>query len=373
MKKIWIGFLTCGSGHKKAAEAVYNAFRKGQGSYLFNLLGFSNPLTKSLYEEGYRVLVSFVPFLWRVAFVLSKNQVINRVILVYHRLVFRSFVERIREENPDFIITTHFFISQLVSYLKRRGHIQTRLITVITDFGVHPLWINKPTDFYIVAHQKVKKELQCNFKVKEGRIKPFGIPLREEFYKGGAEELKSKYKLPPDLFSVFLFSSSTGMGPLKKIIKFLYKRCALFIIYGQNRNIRDFLKDLKQSVFIKGFQYKEEVWELMELSNVVVTKAGGLSISECIAMKKPAIVMHCIYGQEFYNVNFLTEQGLGFYPKNVSELIGIINKMLKDQNFLEKIKDNFKGLQVLNSPEEIKKLVLGRTSDFGLRTSDGIL
>ena len=96
----------------------------------------------------------------------------------------------------------------------------------------------------------------------------------------------------------------------------------------------------------------------MQLSDLIVTKAGGLSVYECIAIQKPIVFMHSIYGQETHNVEFVLRNGLGFNPKTPQELISIIHKILDNPDTLNRIHDNFRKIHVEDCAVKVKELAL---------------
>ncbi len=356
MTKIWIGYVSCGLGHKKAASALAEVFGKKE-RYVFNLLDFG--FFKAFYEEGYRILVGRFPLLWRLIYKIYFLNFFKKTLLSIHLFIFKGFIKEIIKANPPILISTHFFLSQLVSYLKAKKEISTKLITVVTDYGVHPLWLNIFTDYYVVSTSQQKALLFKKSGVSQDRIKTWGIPLRREFLeRQNLDLLEAKYKKPKDIFCILLFCSSFGLGPLKEIIERFYKRCGIFVIYGKRKKIKNLLVDiLGKSLYLLGFEYKEEIWELMELSDVIVTKPGGLSVSEAIAKRKPLLFMHSFYGQEKENLKYVLKNNLGFYPGSKDKLINTIDSFIRDRSSLLKIKENLRKIEFPDSALRIKELV----------------
>lgn len=355
---VWVGYVTCGRGHEKAAQAIAEVFKDEQPLFYFNLLDFTKRNVKFFYERGYRVIVKFLPTLWSFIFNIYRHKIFCRLLLLTHTFIFKDFIQRLTKQNPKVVVTTHFFIAQIVARLKAKRKISTRLITVITDFGIHPLWINEPTDYYIVATRTVASVLCKKFGINEALIKIWGIPLRSNFYKQKCEQFLSKYKKPKNVFTLLLFSSDFGIGPLKRIIKEFYKKCGIVVIYAKNMRLKAYIETIKHdAVYLLPFAYKEEIWELMDISDLVITKAGGLSLSEAIFKGKPTICMYSIYGQESYNIEFMISHGLGFYPKNTKDLICTINRVLKEPGIINQIQNNLARIKKENCPLKIKELI----------------
>jgi len=356
MAKIWIGYVSCGLGHKKAGLSLAEVFDK-DSPYIFNLLDFS--FLKIFYEEGYRFLVEKLPLLWHLIYRLYFLEPFKTYLLYFHLFVFRNFVKEVIEKEPSVLISTHFFVSQIIAYLKSQKRIRAKLITVITDYGVHPLWLNKFTDYYIVSSQEQLNLISKKLSFPEERIKIYGIPLRRGFFKQqDLKSLEEKYRKPSKLFSILLFSSAFGLGPFVEIIKKFYKKCGIFVIYGRNKKVKNFLNSLKEPLYLLSFEYKEEIWELVELSDIIITKPGGISVTEAIIKKKSLLFMHYFPGQELDNLNYILKNKLGFYPKNTEELLALIDNLIKDRDILLKIRENFKKVELGDSALKVKKLAL---------------
>jgi len=358
MSRIWVGYVGCGSGHKKAAEAIRDVFENREILFYFNLSDLAHPAVKFFYEQGYRLAVGYLPILWRFLYNIYFLDFSRRLLNLTNLFIFKIFADFIVRENPGVIVSTHFFISQIVSSLKERGLINSKLITVITDFGIHPLWISKNTDYYIAATRHTASILKQTYNITSDKIKTWGMPLRREFLTSTSSSLPERYKKPENLFTFLLFSSEFGIGPFKKVIEDFCNKCGIFVIYGRNSAVKRYIEALKNTLYLLAFRHKEEIWELMQLSDLVITKAGGLSIYECIAMRKPVVFMHSIYGQEAGNVDFVLKHGLGFNPETPQELITTLRNIVDDPGVLDRIHDNFKKIEVEDCALKIRELAL---------------
>ena len=355
---IWIGYASCGSGHKKAAEAILDVFDNKQDVFYFNFLDYGASFIKIVYECGYRIVAGYFPPLWQAIFNIYSLKPFRSLLSLVHLIIFRKFISFIIESNPETVISTHFFLCGVISLLKQRNLIDTKLITVITDFEVHPLWINKYTDYYVVASRETSLSLEAGCHIEKDKIKVWGMPLRRGFFTVDESYLENEYEKPKGLFTLFLFSSDLGIGPLKRVIKEFYKYCGLLVIYGRNATVKNFIDSLKDAKYLLSFDYKEEIWELMHMCDLVITKAGGLSVSECIAERKPMILMHSYRGQEEGNVRFVTENGLGFRPKTHGELVRIVNEAISNHKRISKMKDNLNKVALGDCALRIKELAL---------------
>ncbi len=320
MEKIWIVYASCGGGHKKAAEAIAEKLQTLGQVRLLNILDFTNIRIKAIFEDGYRRLIVSYGFLWKYLFLLFKARFIQRGPFGFHdwlqRLCFRRFIQEFKQEEPRIFISTHFIPSQIASWLKQ-WYPLTRVVTCITDFGVHPLWVSKGTDFYSVASQSTGMILTHTYGVAQEKIWYTGIPLRSSLLKNyDTQVLHTLHGKPPG-FGILLFSSYIAQGPLREIIERFHKTSALFVIYGTDKKLQAYIEQkAKTAFYLRGFSSFERIWELMEIVDIVVTKPGGLTVSECLAKHKPMVFMYAIYGQETENAQAMVEEKTAFYPRS---------------------------------------------------------
>src|SRR3989338_1814577 len=147
--KILIVYATAGTGHKKAALAIKEALREIAPQdvqvSIIDSLDYTNVFFKWSYLKIYLLMVNKLPHLWGFLYYLTDNFCFNRAIMHLRRfnnwLNSKRLVEHLLSSKPDCIVSTHFFTSEVISNLKKRGLLKSRLITVVTDYRLHSWWI----------------------------------------------------------------------------------------------------------------------------------------------------------------------------------------------------------------------------------------
>jgi len=174
--KILITYAYAGVGHKKAAMAIEKAladFSSCRGGlnlpYKTNevknidILDYSNDFFKASYPGVYLFLINKTPTLWGLLYYLLDARAVDffmaPVRKFLHRLNCRKFIEFVKAEDPDVVVSTHFMPSEIVSGLKDRGEFKGKLVTVVTDFIPHSFWMARSSDYFIGAIQKTKADL----------------------------------------------------------------------------------------------------------------------------------------------------------------------------------------------------------------------
>jgi processive 1,2-diacylglycerol beta-glucosyltransferase len=243
------------------------------------------------------------------------------------------------------IISTHFLPSDIAALLKRSHRIKSKLVTVITDFGVHPYWIAQGTDLYIVASDFTKERL-LREGVSSEKIKIFGLPFHPRFLRQfDRTVLANKIGINPDKFTVLLMTGSEGIGPLEKVAKLLSSDAQVLVVCASNAQLHKRL--LKKNIpNVKVFGFIENTEELMAVSDCIVTKAGGSTIAEVINMDLVPIFISVIPGQESANVEALRRLGVGLVPKNLYQLKEMVMELKNNPDKRNSMKEKI---------EEIKK------------------
>jgi processive 1,2-diacylglycerol beta-glucosyltransferase len=322
--KILFIHTSAGAGHFKAAEALYRGIRKesGHDTVLVDALDYSSPFFKKFYKWIYYTLISKLPWMWGFFFgaanIFWLQPLVRSARRIYNACNTLKLRRFLQEEQFDYIFATHFLPAEVAGALKRSGRISSKLVTVITDFDVHRIWLSESTDFYAVATDWTKEKLR-KLGVAPERIIVSGIPTDEKFAAFvDIRALKKKVELYENTFTVLIATGSFGIGPIEAILKELTE-FQVIVVCGRNESL--FLRvSAKQYRLAKILGLVDNMHELMAVSDVMVTKPGGLSIAEALVSQLPLIFFNAIPGQEAGNIRVLKEYGIGISGYNVKQI-----------------------------------------------------
>ncbi len=317
--KIIIAYASAGSGHSRAARAIYDCIKNvisEREIKIIDTLRYTNLLFAKLYSSGYYLLVTHLRPLWEMGYHLSNSKFICRFFNFLCRLNCGRFNRLLISENPDVIVVTHFLPAAMAAYLKGRSKISSRLITIVTDFGVHYLWVYKNCDDYIAAmdytrNQLIKRNIDSN------KIRVLGIPISPEF------SAKSREHRETDEFTALLVTGSFGFSLIEGIVNMLYSELRMIVVCGNNQKLYYRLKN-RPYPNIRLFGFTNNMPALMSQANLVITKAGGLTISESLTMELPMVFIGSIPGQETENARILSSCNCGIEVRNLRELKAVI-------------------------------------------------
>lgn len=361
--KIFITYASAGAGHLKSAEAIYDCLRRyypQQEVKLIDVLAYSKRLVKESHIRGYTIMVSYMPWLWKVAFYLTSfaclRPLVSRIRFVIDRLNTIDFTDFLIQENPDVIISTHFLPSESASYLKSRSRIKSKLITVVTDFGVHPFWVLSNTDIYVGACQ-VTRERLISMGVKEDIVKALGIPIDEKFagVSGLRGNICAKIGLNKNKFTVLVATGSFGIGPIEEIVDELYPYAQIIVVCARNKRL---FKRLNKKKYpgVRIFGFVDNMHELMSASDIIITKPGGLTIAEILAAGTAPVFIRAIPGQETENIKILSDYGIGVWAKCILEIKNAVldyrdhpDKILAVKENMDKLKKPYAARELCNN------------------------
>ncbi|MCM8770318.1 MAG: hypothetical protein NC936_00410 [Candidatus Omnitrophica bacterium] len=362
-KKVLIIYASSGAGHYVAAQAAYDYLkdcRQELDISIVDILERTNKIFRIFYIHGYSFLVNHATIFWHFLFWITYLKLVHKLTRPILRLVnwlnARDFVTFLCKENPDFIISTHFFPSEISAGLKKKGKINSKIVTVITDFGVHPFWVSDGIDTYIVASKFTENKL-IQEGIAQDRIKILGVPIHKKFFKSENRDIVYKrLGLGENEFTVLIVTGSFGIGPIEKIVDLLYKDTKLVVVCARNKKLYTRLERKNyDNVYVYGFV--NNIDELMTVSDIIITKPGGISIAEVLAKGLVPIFISPIPGQETENLKAMQNYGIGIYPRRIKDIKDIVLDYKTHPQKLDIVKENIKKLKETFLPEDLCNVI----------------
>lgn len=343
--RVLVFSATFGAGHVRAAEATIEAIRSKAPEADITHLDFGAFLSKRLnkiVKNTYIELIKHTPRLWgKFYYRTSKIQpdsVLQRLINIIGR---REFLDYIRELRPDVIICTYPTIAGVLGELRLKDTLQIPIVSVVTDYAVHSQWVNSGVDLYIVGNQEVFQGL-TDRGIDPNRIKITGIPVSPKFeQKLDREVIANRLELLPLRPTFLVMGGAFGvLGGAKGVCKILVEAqeaVQVMVVCGQDEKLYRSLEGLAvegKNPLIR-FGYIKNVEELMTVADMIITKAGGLTVSEALTKRLPLIIYKPIPGQEEENAYFVEKIGAAKLARTEDELENIIHHILSHPEEIE--------------------------------------
>lgn len=359
MKKILILTTSTGEGHNQAAKSISTTFEKsGYEIITHDFLKSNSKLLTKLFITGYEVSASFFPKTYGFAYKLTDNFITNKLLSIVFSFTKRKILKFINETKPSIILVTHPFAVNIMGALKRKG-LNIPVIVIVTDFKAHSTYIDKNIDAYITASENTKNDLSLRG-IDSRRIFSYGIPVKDEFFETNLNLDSTKND---DYFNILLMSGSMGLKNISYVLKELLNnsnKLRITVVCGKNEKLKEkLLKEYDHNIKNKKLHilgFCRDIDFLMEYSDIIISKPGGLTVSEAITKNLPLLIPFAIPGQETQNVDFLTNNGYAIYIDNLLELNLIVDKLISNPKDLEKMRSNLANLSSLYSKERIVKL-----------------
>jgi processive 1,2-diacylglycerol beta-glucosyltransferase len=316
MKKVLIITCSIGNGHLTAAKGTEKILNQLYGNKIkvevVDILEYlSKPLSRTV-RSFYYTTLKISPKIYKTIFESSDSQQgAKRLNLLNYPLAYLSIKKLINKNKPDLIFSTWPVFDGIIRKLSKGS----KFISMITDSGnVHYAWISSKADYYIVADEKTKKTLM-SMKVKPNKIKALGFPVSPNIFEEyDSEKIRKKMDLQKDKFTVLAIANPRKTKRMSSIIENLSKygeNMQTIVVAGKNKQIYKKLSKKKLNKNIHLYEWVDNIAELMHCSDISVTKAGGATTQECIAVKKPIIVYDSLPGQEEGNVDFIEKNSIG--------------------------------------------------------------
>lgn len=356
--------LSCntGEGHNSAGRAVKEYVEKqGDQAVMLDMMMMKGKNTSRLVGGGYVKLVSHCPLIFGILYKLGRLiSSPRRKSPVYHACALMG--KRVRaylEENDfDVIVTPHLYPAETLTWMKRKGWLDQKVVAVVTDYTSIPFWEETECDHYIIPHEDLVEEF-VDYGVPEEKLCPWGIPVRGGFLKQmSREEARKKCHLPLESRIYLVMGGSMGFGKIQIFVQELARRMGeqdqIIVICGSNQKLeKALIKDLygKENVIIKG--YTKHVAEYMAACDVIFTKPGGLSSTEAAVSHIPIVHTNPIPGCENANVQFFEERGMSIGKRSFLGQLRAGQKLLNK----EKVRKEMIRAQKKNSkPDAVVKI-----------------
>jgi processive 1,2-diacylglycerol beta-glucosyltransferase len=356
-EKILILHASVGAGHTRAAKAVAAALKleaPDASVSVVDALDLARPLFKKAYGEGYLKLVERAPSLFGLLFEMTDRAPKGRSVgdglrRAIQRWGAGDLAELIEDGGWDAIVNTHFLAPELIARLRRKGRVTAPQMTVVTDYDAHRIWTHDPTERYCVASTVAAASLRGHG-VSASRITITGIPVDPAFSSAVDEDAARKsFGLAGARPVVVQSAGGHGVGPLEGVFRALLASplpSQIVVVCGRNEAARRRLTAIRRpprhGVKILGFT--ERMRELMAAADVLVTKPGGLTVSEALACGLPMALISPIPGQEVRNADYLLEHGAAVKANSPAALTGKLEELLSDGRRLAAMRRSAKKL-----------------------------
>ncbi|QFT89313.1 Processive diacylglycerol beta-glucosyltransferase [Bacillus sp. THAF10] len=357
--KILILTASYGNGHIQVARSLYDeCIRRGfTCTKICNLYSESHPFITEITEKLYSKSFSYGKHFYKLFYYGTDKASRKKLLRWYYSYGYKRLSLLIEQEKPDIIINT-FPINAVPEFRKKTGtFIPT--FTILTDYCLHRLWLHEDIDKYFVATEELRQSLLTNG-VCSSKIHVTGIPIRPIFYEEkNRDELFRKYRFSSTEKLILLSAGANGvMKNVKEVSKSILESTTyqMAVVCGTNQSLYEELSSLQKMYpdRFKAFCYVERMDELHAISSVLVSKPGGITLTEATAIGKPLILFRPVPGQEKENARYFENKGAALIVQNQEQLTETIHSLLENKAWQDSIS---LALTRLNKPHSQKSIL----------------
>jgi len=366
-KRIVLMYISEVSGHHNATLAIEKAIRildPDAEITNINAFNYTNPIAEKIVNSIYMGIIKVAPGIWDYLYdnpkVVKRLEKAKQNVHKNNSPKLKRLFDRLK---PDVVVCTQAFPCGMVAYYKKKYRLNLPLIAVLTDYVPHAYWVYDAVNYYITPSDDVSSRL-----VKKGippeKIKSLGIPFDPKFSERlDRESIFHKHKLSPRVPTILIMGGGQGLGPIKQIVKSLEsvdRDIQEIVVTGTNKklynSLRRKIRKYKKKIILFG--YTQNINELMFISDIVISKPGGVTTSEVLAKGKPMVIIKPLPGQEANNTAYLTQKGAALKLEDPARISSVIEDLFKNPHKLNYLCERAKEISRPNASMDIARLLL---------------
>lgn len=409
-----------GGGHNRASNALKSyitSVDKNTSVHIIDTLEHCSSVLNKTVTLGYKAIAKNIPELYGTFYKnADKESPFAEFVNTLYTQLAKKLLPLLDEYQPDVVVTCHPFASSMMSVLKKSYDVTIPVVTIITDFMPHRSYVGDHIDAYVTASTDTAQNLAEKYNVDEKLIYPLGMPIFNSFYNSDENknsETLDRLGFSHDMPTILIMAGSFGVTDILKIYENLVEidyPYQIIVITGKNkrlydafekilnRNLNEFETQDISSLFTslsdanimkilydnseqirqdigaklnstfkrstdktkptKLFYYVDNVEDYMHVSDLIITKPGGLTTSESLACGLPMAVFKAFPGQESQNADFLVNKQAAIVLEKGEKGAKQIEELLSNPEKLKAMKENSRNSAITNSTESIYNLLI---------------
>lgn len=366
--KVLLLSIPTGGGHHQAAKAIESYFEKYENveCKMLDIAENVNSILADAVSKGYIFSTTKTPKLFGSLydfFDLRENPSpeASKTLKFLSQAFRRKLYAYLEEFKPDVIVSTHVFVTVTLNRMAKHRPINAKLISIVTDFTIHPTWEQARSDYFITASELLDFQAVKKWGTTKN-VLSLGIPVHPKFSDKLSKQEARKTLGIDDKFTVLVMMGSMGYGThtieaLEKLDK-LKEKLQILIVCGSNEKLKNKISEMTWRKKVSVYGFVDNVDVLMDACDCIITKPGGLSTSEALAKGLPILMLNPIPGQEDRNREFMLNNGLAM---GISESFGVdeaVYQLIHGSFKMKQLKDNVAYFAKPDATKELCELIL---------------
>ncbi|HEV8721280.1 MAG TPA: glycosyltransferase [Candidatus Binatia bacterium] len=371
MRRLLLLSVSAGAGHSRAAEALraeaQASFPKVDAKHI-DLMTLVPQSFRALYANYYIKIVEHHPSVWAYLYHatdrMPRDAVFAKTRRAIERLNTRKLHDLLREFAPDHIICTHFLPAELLAHDIRRGRVAPPVWVQVTDFDLHRMWVQSGMRGYFAASDEIAFRMVARG-IPSDSVHVTGIPIMPIFSRRfDRDECARELGIAPDKITLLLMTGGAGLAGGDLMVERLLglpDDFQIVALAGRNQQLLGRYRSLAAAHpgRLLALAYTSTIERVMACADLAVTKPGGLTVSECLAVGLPMVLISPIPGQEERNADYLMEHGIAVKAQDMVALEFKIGQLVKEPERLKHMRQNMRGLGRPDAAHAVLSRVLG--------------
>lgn len=341
--KILFLSVTAGQGHNQTAKGIMQRMTdRGHTCKLLDTFDYIKPILGEAVDKGYRAMVANTPKAYGKAYnmaqrVEEKFEMTQRVTQALSDRACKELFDVYESFNPDVVVCSHNMAAQIASSVYALGKSNAVRIGIVTDYTLHPYWRGVHLDALVTPSEQLTYSV-VQAGIPESIIRPIGIPINPKF-NNVIEKSDARVQVGvPDMPTVLIMGGSMGHGDVVTAIEKLDQLpldFQMIVVCGSNEKLKARLDEMNPAKRLTVLGFANNVDVLMSAADLIVTKPGGLTVSESIAKSLPMVLIDPIPGQEDRNMDFLTNHGMAMRTGKYLPVDSVVWQLLSNPKRME--------------------------------------
>jgi processive 1,2-diacylglycerol beta-glucosyltransferase len=369
-KRILIVSASIGNGHMQAASTICEELKETDsccvttvdflqvGQFRYPTLNRLQIELMNLMKSSYYGMLKVAPNLYKGLYKITENQQTRKMIDFINAANQKIMSSLIADYRPHGVICTHPFPLGAASALRYKKGRRFALSGVITDFAVHPWWIANGVDHYFVANEVMSNGLQ-GYGIHSSKITSSGIPVSNKFRPANRRKMNEFPK-------ILVMGGGLGYGSMEATLRKLEelpRSADITVVAGTNEKLLQRIEILAMTLHneITVLPFSHHIASLMKEADLLITKPGGLTCSEALAVNLPMVLLGPLPGQEEENAKYLHQQGAALWVQEEKDIaIKVATILSESSNVLKEMQG--KCMEV--SPQYAGRKIADKVNDL---------
>lgn len=361
--KVLILTVTAGYGHHATAKALQETLvSRGATVEIMDVLEEINWLVQEAFARGYLISTKYGKQAYKRFYTMleqkgQRTSVFN-VGNIAPALMALRFENLIEESKPDVILCTHVTAAHVVSEVKRKTAIAPA-IGIVTDYTMHPFWEDATRVEHIILASELLIPRATALGIEASRIRPLGIPIKAKFLKKTPrEEARKALSLDADAPVVLVMGGSMGYGGIADLVEDLRGTdMQVLAVSGSNKRQYNKLRHMNGGPNLRVYGFVDNVDLMMDAADCIITKPGGLTVTESLVKGLPMILTNPIPGQEERNAEFLQNCGVALRASKTFPIGEALEILFDDPRRRKLISESMRLIAKPNANRDLCDLV----------------